>query len=55
MLKTIWKKNIEHGDQEMQSNFPSNGWLVSLFNGISTSEGYLMPKLFSQKNSSGNI
>ena len=29
--------------------------LVSLFNGISTFVGYLMPKLFSQKNSSGTI
>ena len=29
--------------------------LVSLFNGISTILGYLMPKPFSQKNSSGTI
>ena len=29
--------------------------LVSLFNGISTFVGYLMPKLFSLKNSSGTI
>ena len=29
--------------------------LVSLFNGISTFVGSLMPKLFSQKNSSGTI
>ena len=29
--------------------------LVSLFNGISTFVGYLMPKLFFQKNSSGTI
>ena len=29
--------------------------LVSLFNGISTFVGYLMPKLFSSKNSSGTI
>ena len=29
--------------------------LVSLFNGISTFMGYLMPKLFSEKNSSGTI
>ena len=29
--------------------------LVSLFNGISTFIGYLMPKLFSKKNSSGTI
>ena len=29
--------------------------LVSLFNGISTFVGYLMPKLFSEKNSSGTI
>ena len=29
--------------------------LVSLFNGISTFVGYLMPKPFSQKNSSGTI
>ena len=29
--------------------------LVSLFNGISTFVGYLMPKLFSLKNSSGFI
>ena len=29
--------------------------LVSLFNGISTFEGYLMPKPFSKKNSSGAI
>ena len=28
---------------------------VSLFNGISTFVGYLMPKLFSLKNSSGTI
>ena len=30
-------------------------WLVSLFNGISNFVGYLMPKPFSQKNSSGTI
>ena len=29
--------------------------LVSLFNGISTFVGYLMPKTFSKKNSSGTI
>ena len=29
--------------------------LVSLFNGISTFVGYLMPKPFSQKNSSGTM
>ena len=29
--------------------------LVSLFNGISTFEGYLMPKPFSEKNSSSTI
>ena len=29
--------------------------LVSLFNGISTFVGYLMPKPFFQKNSSGTI
>ena len=29
--------------------------LVSMFNGISTFVGYLMPKLFSKKNSRGNI
>ena len=29
--------------------------LVSLFNGISTFVGYLMPKPFSKKNSSGTI
>ena len=29
--------------------------LVSLFNGISTYVGYLMPKLFSQKNRNGTI
>ena len=29
--------------------------LVSLFNGISTFAGYLMPKPFSEKNSSGTI
>ena len=29
--------------------------LVSLFNGISTFVGYLMPKSFSEKNSSGTI
>ena len=29
--------------------------LVSLFNGISTFLGYLMPKPFSKKNSSGTI
>ena len=29
--------------------------LVSLFNGISTFVGYLMPKLFSSKNSGGTI
>ena len=40
----------------------NDGWqlldwfgLVSLFNGISTFVGYLMPKLFSLKNSSGTI
>ena len=30
-------------------------WLVSLFNGISTFVGYLMPNPFSEKNSSGTI
>ena len=30
-------------------------WLVSLFNGISNFVVYLMPKLFSEKNSSGTI
>ena len=36
---------------------PAINWfgLVSLFNGISTIVGYLMPKPFSYKNSSGNI
>ena len=29
--------------------------LVSLFNGISTTVGYLMPKPFYERNSSGNI
>ena len=29
--------------------------LVSLFNGISAFIGYLTPKIFSQKNSSGTI
>ena len=29
--------------------------LVSLFNGISTFVGYLMPKLFSKKNSRGTF
>ena len=29
--------------------------LVSLFNGISTFVGYLMPKSFSEKNSGGTI
>ena len=29
--------------------------LVSLFNSMSTFVGYLMPKLFSKKNSSGSI
>ena len=29
--------------------------LVSLFNGISTFVGYLMPKIFSEKNISGTI
>ena len=29
--------------------------MVSLFNGISTFAGYLMPKVFSEKNSSGTI
>ena len=29
--------------------------LVSLFNGISTIVGYLMPKPFSEENSSGTI
>ena len=31
------------------------GLMVSLFNGISTVVGYLMPKPFSEKNSSGTI
>ena len=31
------------------------GWLVSLFNGISTFVGYSMPNPFSKKNSSGTI
>ena len=30
-------------------------WFVSLFNGISTFVGYLMPKPFPLKNSSGTI
>ena len=38
-------------------NHPNKVWfdLVSLFNGISTYVGYLMPKLFFWKNSSGTI
>ena len=32
-----------------------DGLMVSLFNGKSTFEGYLMPKLFFLKNSSGTI
>ena len=32
-----------------------NGLIASLFNGISTFEGYLMPKLSLSKNSSGTI
>ena len=46
----------------LNHRFPSNRYmrtvgfgLVSLFNGISTFVGYLMPKLFSLKNSSGTI
>ena len=36
---------------------PNSGFdgLVSLFNGISTFVGYLKPKQFSKKNSSGSI
>ena len=32
-----------------------NGWLVSLFNGISTFMSYLIPKTSLQKKSSGSI
>ena len=38
----------------MDSEVYRNG-LVSLFNGISTFVDYLMPKPFSEKNSSGTI
>ena len=36
-------------------NFDSIGWLISMFNGISTLVSYLMPKPFSEKNSSCTI
>ena len=46
-------------DQEYDFSSPLNrsaGWLmVSLFNGISTFVGYLMPKPFTKKNSCGTI
>ena len=36
-------------------NYNDRFGFVSLFNGISTFVGYLMPKPFSRKNSSGSI
>ena len=48
----IENKGIVNGQK--LNIFKSVG-LVSLFNGISTILGYLMPKPFSEKNSSGTI
>ena len=42
----------QRGEEENQLNVSVS---VYLFNGISTFIGYLMPKLFSEKNSSGTI
>ena len=43
--------------QILQFNWKQIKWfgLISLFNGMSTFVDYLMPKLFSKKNSSGTI
>ena len=37
------------------NNKEGKNWVVSLFNGITTFVGYLMPKPFSEKNSGGTI
>ena len=64
-LNLVWqpiseKENSKSKPVELhlKTDFESNpAWfgLVSLFNGISTFVGYLMPKPFSYKNSSGTI
>ena len=50
------KTNNCHDTILMRKNVSEQTFgLVSLFNGISTIKGYLMSKLFSQKNSSCTI
>ena len=48
-------RNTPNSLKPFENEIKENGWLVSLFNGISTFVVYLMPKLFSSKNSSGTI
>ena len=43
------------GGQEQKHVYNNQNGLVSLFNGISTFVGYLMPKPFSEKKSSGTV
>ena len=45
----------DYDTKQSDGEVPVMFGLVSLFNGISTFVGYLMPKLFSKKNSSGTI
>ena len=54
-FSTITKRLLK-GLEDLEGGGRGDGFgLVSLFNGISTFVGYLMPKLFSLKNSSGTI
>ena len=57
-LKVDIKKNVNYpdwGPDLCRGRDSVKFGLVSLFNGISTFLGYLMPKLFSKKNSNGTI
>ena len=53
----VYKINMSEWLSDMHAHELSCFWfgLVSLINGISTFIGYLMPKLFSLKNSCGTI
>ena len=49
------EKMVKASGKTDKSNIYDWFGLISLFNGIPTFVGYLMPKPFSKKNSSGNI
>ena len=62
-MKTAVNQDLAKSQDSVGQLSSGGGWLndptrlvsVSLFNGISTFVGYLMPKPFSKKNSSGTI